>query len=772
MVLFPNGIQGLADSIWQGVRGSAYRLVGIDYRSKPGIIKAHQKLTKNSPASGANEVNELCKTALPLSDGSTLWFSSTSGKVWRELADAWTLLGTLAIPGYDYKLTNTAFVGSYDYSAEVNIPFDHAFGDGGTKFYVQCNSTGAGPGSGNSGEIFEYDLSTAYDVTTATYVDFFAGDQQALCIFFKPDGTKFYVAEDGGTTSVIEYDLSTDWDITTASASGDTYDFSTEFDRACAIQFKPDGTEMYLTDLSEKEVYRYTLSTAWDVTTASHTSTFDMTSLTEITQFDAAYGGLSFSDDGRAMVVTSSSTVNAMSGGENIIKCELTTAWDPTTAVYRSGFDLPSGRDFGVTFYENLDGVQGFVVGEQNGPESAYDYTLGEQGNADADLAVTVLGAGEHGVADGEDGAIVQYVYFSTENWTMRIDVDNVTDLVDIDENGYISQFANGDDTYHPYVVQNNRLFIGDKYVIASVTEAGVFNQQTSLNVQSPERITILEEFDTDLLVGTKTIDGNSRVLRWDTESESWYGQDTVYEDEIHAFIRDDNYVYAQVGDFGQMFLYDGEKLLLANRIPGDYSPTSRCKVNSNAVGYLMGIPVFGVSNLENNGTLQGVYSYGRYSKDYNITLDLSFPISTDVFADVEIGAIVIQGADMYVAWKSGSSPTYGVDKLDWTAKYANAYIETTVLNNPEDRSKFKALDSVTADYYQIPANTSVDMAYRKNYGSYIDIPKVVDAKLLQIRGKKTVKEMGAIQTRFDFNVNGNDSPEIENFAANFEGET
>lgn len=75
MNVFPNGIQGLADSKWAGPNGAAHRLVGIDYRSQPGAIKAQQKLTQISPTEGDNIVDELCLVSLPLSDGSTLWLS-------------------------------------------------------------------------------------------------------------------------------------------------------------------------------------------------------------------------------------------------------------------------------------------------------------------------------------------------------------------------------------------------------------------------------------------------------------------------------------------------------------------------------------------------------------------------------------------------------------------------------------------------------------------------------------------------------------------------
>ena len=60
---------------------------------------------------------------------------------------------------------------------------------------------------------------------------------------FKPDGTEFYIGQ--GTDSIIErWVLSTAWDITTATKSSDTVPFTT----AGNIWLKPDGTKIYYVD--------------------------------------------------------------------------------------------------------------------------------------------------------------------------------------------------------------------------------------------------------------------------------------------------------------------------------------------------------------------------------------------------------------------------------------------------------------------------------------------------------------------------------------------
>lgn len=763
MEIFPRGVQGLSDTKWSGPEGSAHRLVGVDYRSEPGLIKAHQALA----AVDGGTVDEFVKLSLPVSDGSSLWFSSTSGKIWREVDDVFTAVDAIEIPAFDVRTTTSDNI-EKNVSAEVNIPSKVQFNPDNTIMYVLCNSASAGPGNGDNGWIFQYALSTAGDISTATYDSkFLQGDINASAFTFNDDGSKVFYVEDNGSTSVIEYDLSTNWDISTATPSGNTYDYSAQGSRANGIQFNDDGTKMFISFLSFI-ISEYTLSVAYDLTS---TVTF-VDSLDTVDQISFGAGGFDMTNDGLVLFVYENS-----SNGVRVHEWRMSTAWDISTATDTGRtFELGengSGEDidFGTgMFYDR----SGFVAGNQNNPETLYQFSLDTEGQTN----VTVLGAIEFMVPDGTDGADedelddepIRYIYMAIEKALIRVPITAITTTNWNNDIEVVGSFVHGDDEWHDIKKQNNRLFIGDKYVVASVSEFGVFTQQTTMNVQEPERITILEPYDTDLLVITKNTDFTSRILRWDTESDSWFGQDDVYEADIHALIRDDNYVYALVGDFGQMHFYNGEILEPVMRIPGVYTPTARVKIHSNAVGYHMGVPVFGLSNIEGNPALQGVYSYGRYSRNYNVTLDLSYPVSTGAFTNLEFGSIMVRGADLYVSWTTGAA--FGVDKLNWSAKYANAYIETMTLLGGDNRRDLQNLDSVTADYAELPANTGVEMQHSVNYAAFQTFAQRTDAKMSQLRSKATLKEIGQVSLRFNLQVSGNDTPKFEQFHANFEFET
>src|SRR3990167_3969566 len=194
--------------------------------------------------------------------------------------------------------------------------------------------------------------------------------------------------------------------------------------------------------------------------------------------------------------------------------------------------------------------------------------------------------------------------------------------------------------SWHPMEIQDITLWIGDANQLASVDKDGTFNNNR-LDIKTPLRIKCLSPLDEDLLIGTfvATTVNATEIIRWDLVSSSWTTSDPIEEVGINAFIRDDNYVYAQCGRAGNIYYYDGENLQPYKRIPGDYSNVKYGEVYPESVANFKGIPVFGFSNSPEAGNStgnpadQGVYSFGSYSRDYRKVLDLSWVISEAVVA-------------------------------------------------------------------------------------------------------------------------------------------
>lgn len=180
-------------------------------------------------------------------------------------------------------------------------------------------------------------------------------------VFFKPDGTKMYVTRSGGGFSLVyQYSLSTAWDVSTATYDSVQFDTSFNFSSPQGIFFKPDGTKMYLCSVGV--VGQFTLSTAWDVSTASYDGQGDISGV--ISSFD-----LYIKSDG----------LKAYFVGESaLMQWNLSSAWD-FVGYSRSGstktintVNTPEGNHTGLAF--SSDGLIFLVVGTDN--KTLYKWSL------------------------------------------------------------------------------------------------------------------------------------------------------------------------------------------------------------------------------------------------------------------------------------------------------------------------------------------------------------------------------------------------------------
>ena len=237
---------------------------------------------------------------------------------------------------YQYSL------GGFSVAAQDTVPFGLSFKLDGTKMYVV---------GGSGDDINEYDLSTAWDTSTASYRTNFVVNLQETAptgVTFKPDGTKMYVIGTSGD-SVFEYDLSTAWDISTANYL-QGFSVAAQDGRPYDVSFKPDGTKMYVAGINSDSVFEYDLSTAWDVSTASYLQNFSvLAQLSNPTE-------LSFKDDGTKMYVLAYSL-------NGVNEYDLSTAWDISTASYLQNFLVSSQEAGPYGMYFKPDGTQMFISG-------------------------------------------------------------------------------------------------------------------------------------------------------------------------------------------------------------------------------------------------------------------------------------------------------------------------------------------------------------------------------------------------------------------------
>lgn len=266
-----------------------------------------------------------------------------------------------AAPAGGWNLTSASYDSkSKSVSAQtVNNTSDVKFSSDGTAMFVL---------SDNNNSVFQYTLSTAWDVTTATYASksFSVGTQETgpTGMFFGDSGSKMYII--GYTNDrVYQYTLSTAWDISTASYASKSYLVSTQAVSPQEVFFSSDGTLMFIGNRNSgtaMEVYKYSLSTAWDVSTASYSNQ----SFSDSTR-DLNLRGTFFKSDGTRMY---------LAGDDNnrIYQYNLSTAWNLTTATYDTFLAIgtqetgPWGMDI------KTDGMKLYLVGY--GSNTVYQYSL------------------------------------------------------------------------------------------------------------------------------------------------------------------------------------------------------------------------------------------------------------------------------------------------------------------------------------------------------------------------------------------------------------
>ena len=252
-----------------------------------------------------------------------------------------------------WDVSTSTFVQSFSVSSQETIPTGVFLKYDGLKMYV----IGA-----DSDLVNEYTLSTAWDLSTATFSQSFSVSSQETGpsgIFFKPDGLKMYVIGTAGD-DVNEYNLSVAWDVSTATFS-QNFSVATEETVPRDIYFSPDGIKMYITGTVGDDVNEYTLSTAWDVSTATYVQNFSVSTQESVPL------GIFFKSDGTKMYITGNAS-------DSINEYTLSTAWNLSTATFSQSVNIGSQEAFPRGVFFSSDGIKMYVTGSSG--DDVNEYTL------------------------------------------------------------------------------------------------------------------------------------------------------------------------------------------------------------------------------------------------------------------------------------------------------------------------------------------------------------------------------------------------------------
>ena len=185
-------------------------------------------------------------------------------------------------------------------------------------------------------------------------------DPQGLA--FNNDGTKMFVCGKVGD-DINEYTLTTGFDVSTASYDSKV-SVSAQTAKPMAVQFNTDGTKMFVLDEIADRVLEYTLSVGFDV---SSTVTF-IDAFSVVSQ-ETKTTGLAFNNDGTKMFICGWYS-------DDVNEYALTTGFDISTASFTVGY--AQGQDGDIRDVKfNTDGTVMFVVGRAGALHSSvYRHTL------------------------------------------------------------------------------------------------------------------------------------------------------------------------------------------------------------------------------------------------------------------------------------------------------------------------------------------------------------------------------------------------------------
>ena len=266
-------------------------------------------------------------------------------------------VGTVVSGTTGYNIAGASYDSvSFSVASEETVPYKIRFNNDGTKLYM----------IGVSGDdINQYTLSTAFDISTASYdsVSFSVASQETdpYGLAFNNDGTKMYITGNV-SNSVFQYSLSTGFDLSTASYDSVSLNVNSQDTIPTGIIFNNTGSKLYMIGQSSNQIHQYTLTTDFNLSTASYDSVSFSIASQETSPMDMA-----FNSDGTKMYIVGSSS-------DTVFQYSLSTAYDISTASYDSvSFNVNTQDSNPRSLVFNNNGTKMYIIGTTT--DSIYQYS-------------------------------------------------------------------------------------------------------------------------------------------------------------------------------------------------------------------------------------------------------------------------------------------------------------------------------------------------------------------------------------------------------------
>lgn len=334
---------------------------------------------------------------------------------------------------YPYTITSDTVIelefSTTEYGSIHGVGLSEVRGTGGVVSYLE-----------NYG-VYQPDTPSGYIIATD---DVFAVSPNALC--FSVDGTNMYVSRKD-TGKITQYTSGVGFDISGMYYNPQTakqLDISAKDSFAAGVTICGAGSYLYFSGFNTNKVYRYNMSTPYDLSTASYSQELIIGS-PDIPDASNFYLQGSFMNEAgtKLYVVIMNNRATPRTYYNLIYQYNLGTPYNLTTAIYHGvssfgGINIRSLQDpQDITF--SPDGTQAFVVSYTEAIIRQYSL------NTAWDIETTT----EVGTWDTEDN-YDEYNYYNTSAFE-----DKITSICFNTNGQYMYLLGNRTDSVHSYLVRN-----------------------------------------------------------------------------------------------------------------------------------------------------------------------------------------------------------------------------------------------------------------------------------------------------------------------------
>lgn len=260
-----------------------------------------------------------------------------------------------------------------------------------------------------------------------------------------------------------------------------------------------------------------------------------------------------------------------------------------------------------------------------------------------------------------------------------------------------------------------------------------------------------------------------------------WNGTDTsvtsfleISEGAVNAMAVADNVLYFIAGSVGNLYVYTGQVVKM-RQITNLLDYDDYIEIFPGAMGVHRGDLHIGVAGKTDSTTItQGVYNYGRSSKNYSRSMNVDHIISTGTSTGttLKIGSVCGVGPnEFYIGWED-TTATNGIDKVSGTSPYTTAIWHSLWFDNGEPYIK-KEADVFKFTFKPLAANESIDFYYRVDRAtSWTSLGTAdTDADTEKRFTLTPMVKWKEIQLRADIKTSGSTAPDLLSAAVSFSQE-